>query len=392
LSFCKKEKNRLKILILGGFGMSGAVIAGDLIAKPKVGQVILADKVIDIGRLEASLRQNQKVRAEEIDVTDYEALVRLMKGKELVINCVGPFYRYGISPMKAAIEAGTDYVDICDDADVIQEAFTLDEAAKKAGVAICLGCGNSPGFSNVLIKYTADKLDEVDEIRILVGVGLGGGFGRAVLYHILHCLMESNLQFINGRLQKPRDWGMEEIDFGEPIGKQQAFYFGHPEPVTLPRYIKGVKTVVFKLCNLPPWINDWFLKCVKLGFADSKPLKIGNIAIVPRDFIVEGLSKSDLLEKEKERYVTANRYFVIKGKEGGKEVTYTHHITGLPSGMTGHNCVFAAEMVYRGEVKEKGVLSPEAFLDAERLLTFWKERGLNLRDTRVEGYTRTGQC
>jgi lysine 6-dehydrogenase len=364
--------------------MSGAVIAGDLIAKPEVSQVILADNMIDRDRLEASLRQNPKLKAEEIDVTDYEALAELMNGKELVINCVGPFYRYGISPMKAAIEAGTDYIDICDDADVIKEAFTLDAAAKKAGVPICLGCGNSPGFSNALIKHTADKLNEVDEIRILVGVGLGGGFGRAVLDHIFHCLMDSNLQFIDGRLRTPRDWGMEEIDFGEPIGKQRVFYFGHPEPVTLPRYIKGVKTVVFKLCNLPHWINDWFLKCIELGFADSKPVKRGDNSIVPRDFIVEGLSNSALMEKDKERFVTANRYFIIKGKEGGKDVVYTHHITGLPSGMTGHTCAFAAEMLYRGEVREKGVLSPEAFLDAEQLLAFWKERGLNLRNTKVE--------
>ncbi len=382
----------MKILILGGFGMSGVVIAGDLIAKPEVSQVILADRVIDRSRLEASLRQNQKIRAEEIDVTDYEALVRLMKDKELVINCVGPFYRYSISPMKAAIAAGTNYIDICDDADVIQEALTLDEVAKEAGVSICLGCGNSPGFSNALIKHTADKLDEVDEIRILVGVGLGGGFGRAVIYHIFHCLMDSNLQFIDGRLQTPNDWGMEEIDFGEPIGRQRAFYFGHPEPVTLPRYIKGVKTVVFKLCSLPSQLNDWFIKCIELGFADSEPVKIGDSSIVPRDFIAEGLSNSALMETERKRFTTANRFFIIKGKEGEKDVTYTHHITGLPSGMTGHNCAFAAEMLYRGEVKEKGVLCPEAFLDAERLLAYWKERGLNLRDTRVETYARTGKC
>lgn len=382
----------MKMLILGGFGMSGAVIAGDLIAKPEVGQVILADKVIDMGRLEESLRQNQKVKAEEIDVTDYEALVRLMEDKDLAINCVGPFYSYGIGPMKAAIEAGTNYIDICDDADVIQEAFTLDEAAKKAGVSICLGCGNSPGFSNVLIKHTADKLDEVDEIRILVGVGLGAGFGRAVLYHIFHCLMDSNLQFIDGRLQTPGDWGREEVDFREPIGKREVFYFGHPEPVTLPRYIKGVKTVVFKLCNLPPWINDWLIDCIEFGFVGLEPVKLGDNSIVPRDFIVSGLSNSTFLEKEKESFTTANRYFIIKGKEGGKEVTYTHHITGLPSGMTGHTCAFAAEMLYRGEVKEKGVLCPEAFLDAEKLLAFWKERGLNMRDTRVETYARTGKC
>jgi saccharopine dehydrogenase (NAD+, L-lysine-forming) len=381
----------MKILILGGFGMSGATVAGDLVSKPEVSQVILADKIIDLNKIDAALRTSPKVTSQQFDITDYPSVLELMKGKDVVVNCVGPFYEYGIAPMKAAIEASTNYVDICDDADVIQEAFTLDEAARKAGVSVCIGCGNSPGFSNAVIKYTADKLDEVDEIRILVGIGLGGGFGPSVLYHIFHCLMDSNLQFMDGKLQTPSDWGREVVDFAEPIGKREVFYFGHPEPVTLPRYIKGVKTVVFKLGNLPPWINDWFIKCIELGFAGLKPVKSRDTSVIPRELIVSVLSESAFLEKEKKAYNTANRYFIVKGREGGREVTYTHHIIGLPRGMTGINCSFATQMLYRGEVKEKGILSPEAFIKAEPLLAFWKERGLNLRVTKTITHERPVQ-
>lgn len=375
----------MKVLVLGGFGMSGATTASDLVTRPEISQVILADKVVDMSKVDTTLCTSPKVTTQQIDITDYEALVKLMRDKDVIVNCVGPFYKYGIEPMKAAIEAGTNYVDICDDADIFQEAFTLDEAAKKAGVSICLGCGNSPGFSNVAVKYIADKLDEVDEIRILVGIGLGGGFGPGVLYHIFHCLMDCNLQFIDGKLQTPADLGREEIDFSEPIGKREVFYFGHPEPVSLPRYIKGVKTVVFKLGNLPPWINEWFIKCIQLGFANPEPVKFGDTSITPRDFTISQLTTSAFFDEEKKAYTTANRYYVVKGKEGGKAVTYTWHIIGLPKGITGINCSFATQMLYRGEVREKGVLAPEAFIDAEALLSLWKERGMCLQVTKTIG-------
>jgi saccharopine dehydrogenase (NAD+, L-lysine-forming) len=376
----------MRILILGGCGYSGATVASELVKKPEIEQIILADKLVDKSKFNTALSTSPKITLREFDIHDYATLVTLMKDKDAVVNCVGPFYNYGIEPMKAAIEAGTNYIDICDDADITQKAFTLDGAAKQAGVSICIGCGNSPGFSNAVIKYTADKLDEVDEIRILISVGLGGGFGPGVLYHIFHCLMDCNLQFINGELVKPIDWGQEEVNFFEPIGKTEVYYFGHPEPVTLPRYIRGVKTVEFKLGNLPAWTNEWFIKCIQLGFANLENIKSGEIPMPLRDIIVTGMSNSDYFDKEKNIYDTANRFFIVKGRKEDKDVTYTHHITGLPRGMTGITCSFLTQMLYRKEVKEKGVLAPEAFVNTESLLSFWKERGLSLRTTKTTTY------
>jgi lysine 6-dehydrogenase len=373
----------MKVLVLGGCGMSGSTTASDLIKWPEVSRLTLADRKIDMTGINNILRSSPKVQTHEIDITDYESLVKLAKENDIVVNCCGPFYKFGIIPMKATIDAGRNYVDICDDADVIQEAFTLDEMAQNAGVSVCIGCGNSPGFSNAVIKSTADKLDEVDEIEILVAIGLGGGFGPGVLYHIFHCLHDCNLQYIDGKLQTPGDWGKQEIQFSETFGKHAVYYFGHPEPVTMPRYIKGVKKIVFKLGNLPSWINEWLLKCIQLGLASPQPIILGDTPVVPRDFMISELSGSSHLGTEKELYTNAERYFIVKGKEAGKEVTYTWHMMGLPKGMTGINCSFLSRMVLGGEVNIKGVLSPEAFVDTRKLLAFWEERGMRLRLTKT---------
>jgi lysine 6-dehydrogenase len=374
----------MKVLILGGFGMSGSYLARDLVDKPEIEKIILADKTLDMNKIDKSFQNNKKISFQVFDMLDYVGLVRLIKGNDVVVNCVGPFYKYGVEPMKAAIEAGVNYVDICDDADVINDAFTLDALAKAAHVTICVGCGNSPGFSNAVIKNFADKLEAVDEIGIFVGVGLGGGFGPGVLYHIFHCLMDCNLQFIDGKLQKPDDLGKEELDFLEPIGKCEVTYFGHPEPLTLPRYIKGVNKVVFKLGNLPTWFNEWLLKSINLGFASLIPMKVRGAEIMPRDLTVSLLSNSTYFDKEIQTFDTANRFFIIKGREGDKKIIYTIHVSKQPKGMTALCCSVVTQMLCKHEIKEFGILSPEAFMYTEDLLPFLKTKGLKIQINKTE--------
>lgn len=373
----------MKVLILGGCGVAGNSAACDIIKRLEVTKVTLADKTIDMNKVDVTLRKSPKVTTQIIDVSDFEALVKAMKDNDVIINCVGPFFKFGLAPMKAAIEAGKNYVDICDDSDVTKEAFTLHESAKAAGVSICLGCGAGPGQTNIIAKYGADKLDEVDEIRILLAAGLGDEFGPAVLPHIFHGLMGDVPQFIDGNLQVPGDSGREEVEFLEPIGKCEVFYFGHPEPVTLSRYIRGVKTVVLKLGNLPPWLNEWCEKCCKINLASLQPIRVGDNSIVPRDFLASILRDSAFLEKEAEGYRESALCVVVKGREGDKGVTYTYHAMPKMPESIGVTASMVAQMLYRGEVKTKGVLAPEGFIDAKSFLSDWKTRGMRLYETKT---------
>ena len=78
----------MKVLILGGCGMSGSVVATDLVSRPKVSQVMLLDKAVDLGKLNTKLRTSPKVTNQEVDITDYKALVQLMKDR-LFSNTAG---------------------------------------------------------------------------------------------------------------------------------------------------------------------------------------------------------------------------------------------------------------------------------------------------------------
>ena len=71
--------------------------------------------------MEAEL--GNRVQTAAIDVTDKEALVKLLKGADIAISTVGPFYKYATMILKAAIEAHVNIVDIDDDFDATKDSW-----------------------------------------------------------------------------------------------------------------------------------------------------------------------------------------------------------------------------------------------------------------------------
>ncbi|MGD0352371.1 MAG: saccharopine dehydrogenase NADP-binding domain-containing protein [Dehalococcoidia bacterium] len=376
----------MKALILGGCGVMGSSVARDLIKSDDITEVILADRRIDMAKMHKSLQNSKKVSTQTIDVAEFKALVRLIKGNDVVINCVGPFYKYAISIMKATIEAGVNYLDIMDDYDTTIAAFKeMDQPARKAGLSLCIGFGSSPGFGNIIVKYAADKLDEVDEVRILWLGAINDPSGTGAMAHAFHCLKGEHPQYLDGKLVNVAGFdGEEEFDFGEPYGKCPVYYFGHPEPITIPRYIKGVKTVVNKGGFLPLWFNQLIKELIARGFAEDEPILVGSASVVPIDFVTSIIGQSPILRKQVEAYTTAPFSAVIKGKEGNKNVTYVYSSGGgaMAPG-TAIPASICAQMLARGDIKVKGVVAPEGCIDPNAFFREFARRGFRLSETKT---------
>jgi len=378
----------MKFLILGGCGVMGSSVVRDLIKGPEVKAVIVADKKIDVTKLHKSVQKNEKLSTLEIDIADFHGLVEAMKKSDVVINCVGPFYKFAIPTMKAAIAAGVNYLDIMDDYDTTAAAFDLDLSAKEAGISLCIGFGSSPGFGNVVAKYAADKLDQVDEIRLLWGYALNDPSGPSVLAHMFHALRGDVPQYLNGKLVNvPGGSGGEEIvDFSKPYGKCPVYYLGHPEPITMPRYFKGVKTVVNKGCFLPLWVNDLFIELIERGFADPEPVSVGANSVIPEDFIVRIMLNGTTFKKQVEEFTKAPLQVVVKGRKDNKAVKYVYESDGAMAPGTAIPASICAQMLACGEIKEKGVVPPEACVDPKKFFSEFAKRGFRLFEQKtVEG-------
>ena len=67
-----------------------------------------------------SLGEAVGARHARFDATDPESVAAVVAGTDVVFNGVGPFYRFALPIIDAAIDAGAHYIDICDEYDVAE--------------------------------------------------------------------------------------------------------------------------------------------------------------------------------------------------------------------------------------------------------------------------------
>src|SRR5688500_8099932 len=157
----------MNILVLGAGRMGHGAVFDLVHNSPGVERVTVADfdgqKAEDV----AEAVGTDKVSTRQIDASDFEAVVSLMRGHDSVISCVN--YWYNVSLSKAAIEAGSNFCDLGGNNYVVDEQLALDAEARTAGINIIPDCGLAPGMVSVLAAHGARDFDTVDEIHIRVG-------------------------------------------------------------------------------------------------------------------------------------------------------------------------------------------------------------------------------
>lgn len=103
----------MKILAIGGSGGMGRFAVNAVQHFEKVEKIIVADLHLESARGFAD-EMNDKVSAIALDVNDTLALQAALSGVDIVMNTCGPFFRFGVPILKACIDAGCHYFDICD--------------------------------------------------------------------------------------------------------------------------------------------------------------------------------------------------------------------------------------------------------------------------------------
>src|SRR5690625_1232423 len=106
----------MKVLLIGAGTMGRGGIQA-LQNFPGIESVIVADLNKEVADKFAETLNFPEVKTVELDVTDTERVTALAREVDVVYNAVGPFVKFGVPILKAVIEAGTDYVDVCDDSD-----------------------------------------------------------------------------------------------------------------------------------------------------------------------------------------------------------------------------------------------------------------------------------
>jgi len=154
-----------KVLVVGAGGQGGP--CASILARDKdVVEIVLGDIDLELANKVKNKIKSDKITAVKLDAGKVEDIKNAARGVDVIINLT--LVQFNGNVMKAAVESGEHYVDTAMDYPLITKlsekgAPEIDNEFKKAGLTALIGCGGSPGITNVLAKYACDKLDRVDD-------------------------------------------------------------------------------------------------------------------------------------------------------------------------------------------------------------------------------------
>lgn len=369
----------MKVLVLGAGGM-GAKAAETVAQYDEISGLTLADLDFECADRIAK-KCGSKARALKLDVTDPTALHRALSEADAVLNCVGPFFRFGVPILTAAIETGTPYFDICDDPEPTLEMLALNDKAKTNNVLAIVGIGASPGISNLLAAKTCTALDEIDHLITgwsldddpdgpMGDLDLNEEGGNAAFVHWMEQCSGNVTSWVDGKLTSVKP--LQPLTVTYPgIGQRTLWTVGHPEPVTLPLTFPHVTNAS----------NAMVLNRLDaMGLKDlARRIDAGRITIDEAATEISG-SFSDGGGSAFQSFIAwiASRlsgpklpslFALAEGRLDGRPAIAAAAITSLPkdgmAGITSVPLAVALKLYIEGKIAGTGVKAPEAVIDPD---------------------------
>ncbi len=127
-------------------------------------------------------------------------------GASIVVDCAGPFQISGTNLLRAAIEAGCNYVDLADSRAALAQVDTFDADARSSGVAVIAGASSTPALSNAAIAQMVAGWRAIDTIDCAIVPGNQTPKGRSVVAGILSWVGQPVRVFREGEWQRGHGW------------------------------------------------------------------------------------------------------------------------------------------------------------------------------------------
>ncbi len=365
----------MKAVVLG-CGEMAQVAIRDLVDHGVFNRVVVGTR--HPARAEAFLGglnpRSVRLAACPVDVREHDGLVALLRGADVVCNLAGPNYENAVAVARAAIAARVPLVDVSDDWAATLEILDLHGEAVKAGIAIVVGLGASPGVTNILARRGASLLDRTDEVHTAWVMRGSDPGGPALAKHLLYSLPHRAFVFEDGRMREVRPFvdGRETLDFPE-LGPVEVVHIGHPEPFTLSRFIPGVRYADDKATFLPAVVNEMI---VDLGrFARSgEAVAVAGRSVEPMDFAAAYLHQACKAMTDVPR--TAALRTEVRGELDGRRTRIVYTAAGRIGIGTGVPAAIGAQLLAIGRMGPPGVWPPEACVDTDLFLQAVSNRNI----------------
>ncbi|MHA1708731.1 MAG: saccharopine dehydrogenase family protein [Candidatus Baldrarchaeia archaeon] len=351
----------MKILVLG-CGNIGSAIVMDLTRSIPSAEVAVADNDLrKITRLANRLKG--KIRHVLIDASNQEKLTRLFSKFDVVVGALPG--RLGFNAMHAAINAGTNMVDV---SYTPENPLLLNEDALNAGVTIVPDCGFAPGLTNLIVGFCSCIFDQIDTVKIFVG-GLPQRpvppLGYVITWSVEDLIEEYTRDariIVDGEIVRVRALdGIETVEIPH-VGTLEAFYTDGLR--TLLYTMRNVRNMYEKTLRFPGHAEK--IKLLRdLGFFDDDKVEVEGVEIPINVFTARVLERR--LRVPEVRDMVVMRVEVLGYHQGTKRVMIfdlvdrfdeREEITAMAR-VTGYMASTVTKILASGEIKQKGIVPPE---------------------------------
>ncbi|MDP3909377.1 MAG: saccharopine dehydrogenase C-terminal domain-containing protein [Gemmatimonadales bacterium] len=375
----------MRMLVLGA-GLQGSACAYDLLQRPDVERVTLADR--NPRRLAPFLNKaGKRLRTARLDATQVSRLRALMRRHDAVMNALPYYFNYSVA--RAAVQSGIHCADLGGNTEIVQKQKTLHRAAVKKGVSVIPDCGLAPGMVNIIAAEGIRRVGTAETVKIFVG-GLPQKPEPPLNYQIVYSL-EGALDYYTtpswvlreGRPARVDALSeLEPVDFPAPVGTLEAFHTGGGIS-TMPWAYEGkVRTMEYKTLRYPG--HAAIMRPIReLGLLEMKPLMVKGTKVVPRDLFIASVSPQ--LTKPASRDLVALR-IEVTGTDGRRVawqlLDYYDEKNGISAMMrtTGFSLAITGVMQVDQRVRGAGVLTPDQAVPFDAYVDELKQRGVVIRE------------
>lgn len=248
------------VVVLGATGYTGRLVTARLL---QTGQpfAVAGRSPERLKDLQISLKLPPNILLITADPTHPETLGGLFRpGVGLVINCAGPYTLLGEPVVRAALEAGVDYLDLSGEqaylAGIIEK---YDGLARQKGCAIIPACGFEYTMTNWAAALAAQDLGPLESLWTATGIkGVKASHGTQL--SVFQALAKRGLSWKDGRVAvKLAASSLRRVDFPPPIGPGWAAWTPFGELVTLPRHLEVRNIASYMRFNPFQAFLLWFL-------------------------------------------------------------------------------------------------------------------------------------
>lgn len=370
----------MKVLVIGGAGSMGRATVRAIQHFDFVEQVVIAGLDYDRALRFTQALNDDRFSARYLDINDQIDMRAAIQACDVVLNTAGPFFRFGLPVLQAAIDEKKHYCDICDDWQPTLAMMKLHEQAVKQGVIAVIGLGASPGIANMLALKATQQLDQVDTLysawRLSNAHNEDDGFfdqgdaaanADAAAVHLVHCLTETIPLLENGIVNDHLPLQQRSFHFPN-YGKLDLWTIGHPEAVTLPRQFTGLKNCVNGMLGIATIVED--LRTL------SDQVRQGKITVDQAAAMLMNDGGRERRRAQLQGLEAENAPGIIAYAEGLKNdvpcrvgVTLKAVPAGGMSAVTGIPLALFLALLHQNAVQGPGVMSPECAIDPNRFFT-----------------------